>query len=489
MSRFTGGWVKLHRNVLDKDIHQRPLLWALWTHLLVIAMYKPGQIIWEGEQRNLLPGQLILGVSNLAKEWGISRRVVTKWLHYLQKTERIRFEACPRGTLVTLCNWELYQSSEEEAFLQPDIKVDNRVYNNVPTTEQQGVQQRADNGSLSEEVKKEEEKKERKKELKKNTLGIRQEYSDDFNQFWESYLRKGDKAAAYRIYKELALTDTLKVELGMAIKNVVSSTEKQYLKDFERFLKTDWRPKAQVSLFHVERPKIEQKPQQMTVDERIQYENKLLFDELMAEAEEAEKKNPGGMVSMNRVILASLTGLGMVYRQKITKELLQIWEGVLGECTDQEILSALTIYARGDNAFFPKPGQIYSLIKAPKDLEAEAMLITENIVSQVATSGGESEYNAKRARMKIGDIGWKYITEYRNGWASFSRSLDHQNLDITKSQIRKGLISLLTQKNAGISLPCEPQRSLSSFGIELRSTHEAKPKPNTSENLLSKAKD
>lgn len=123
MARFTGGWVKLHRSVLEKDISQNNILWALWTRLLVMATWRETQIIWNGSQRVIPPGSVSTGTKELGNLIGCSDRTVSKWLKYLNDSARIFLETCGRGTLVTICNWEVYQSTEEIDFAPISEKV------------------------------------------------------------------------------------------------------------------------------------------------------------------------------------------------------------------------------------------------------------------------------------------------------------------------------------------------------------------------------
>lgn len=117
---------------------------------------------------------------------------------------------------------------------------------------------------------------------KKKSSAIRQTYSKEFDEIWALYLRKGDKKAAYEEFRALSLSDDELETLRMAVKNKVASTEYRFLKDFERFLKTDWRENATSLPIPLHKP--------LTKSEQIQAKNKVVFDELMAEILEEEKQ-------------------------------------------------------------------------------------------------------------------------------------------------------------------------------------------------------
>ena len=79
-------------------------------------------------------------------------------------------------------------------------------------------------------------------ERKKTITGIRHEYPENFSQVWKAYGGKGDKVKARDIFLSQKLTDEEFNQLTQAITNYVAErSEKQYRKDFERFLQMDWR--------------------------------------------------------------------------------------------------------------------------------------------------------------------------------------------------------------------------------------------------------
>jgi len=224
MARFKNGWIKLHRKAEQCDLGDNVILWALWTHLLTIANWKESKILWEGKLITVPIGSAIIGVKQIANRWKISRSVISKWLNFLQKRGSIVLTTCPRGSLVTICNWELYQNDEVDDNIQRG--------NSVETA----CEQRVNNEALIEES-----KNIRKKEIN-NIVGIRTDYPQEFDDFWESYGRRGDKKKAFVEFKKLKLLSGDLDDLRIAIKNYCKATpDPQYRKHFHRFLQTDWR--------------------------------------------------------------------------------------------------------------------------------------------------------------------------------------------------------------------------------------------------------
>lgn len=113
MSRFSKGWVKAWREAVEGDLPQNIWLWGIWNWLLLSATWKPSKILWNGKQREIPAGTVIMGLVELSAKWGCSKNTIKKWLSYLEKTDRISLETCTRGTLITIRNWELYQTQDQ----------------------------------------------------------------------------------------------------------------------------------------------------------------------------------------------------------------------------------------------------------------------------------------------------------------------------------------------------------------------------------------
>lgn len=228
MARFTGGWFKSYRQAWDKDLSQNIYLWALWNALLHMATWKETQIIWNGKQRTIPAGSVVFGISELADKWECSRQTIWKWLHYLQGSDRIAVESCTRGTLVSICNWEVYQNTEEDAFTPSLHQVDAKW---TPSGHQVALSKKVQSKN-----------KEVRSNLKNNITGIRTEYPIEFEQVWAQYGRKGEKKKSFQYWQSLNLSQEEHEDLKKAILNYSKAKpERQYRKDLERFLQMDWR--------------------------------------------------------------------------------------------------------------------------------------------------------------------------------------------------------------------------------------------------------
>ena len=102
------GWLKLHRSSLDSRVFTDDWLWRLWCWCLMRALWKRG---WQ-LGCELHPGQFVTGREAAAERLGVSG---SKWYRGMQKLQefgQIELRANSRFTVVTICNWQVYQQED-----------------------------------------------------------------------------------------------------------------------------------------------------------------------------------------------------------------------------------------------------------------------------------------------------------------------------------------------------------------------------------------
>jgi hypothetical protein len=247
MARFTGGWIKLWRKAIEGDLPGNVYLWALWNWLLFAASWKPTKILWNGEQREIPPGTVVMGLGELATKWDCSRMTIKRWLEYLEKSERISLETCTRGTLVTIRNWELYQNKEEEDVTPSGHEVDTGW---IPSGNEL---------ALSEEV-----KNIRNNTVKRSSKKTHRNYSAEFEEIYNSYPRKEGKSPGFKIYQQEILTPEDQEDLKTAIaryKLKKQKTDPNFLLKFSTFMHQwrDWLDEEAGTVYQLHTVKLEPK--------------------------------------------------------------------------------------------------------------------------------------------------------------------------------------------------------------------------------------
>lgn len=122
------GWVKLHRDLMDKAIWHCATdgqLRVLIT-LLLIVNYEPNQWIFDGKTYTLEAGQLITSRASLAEKARVSQQTAKSALKLFKKLGFLTSKSTNKNTLITLTNWEFYQGANQ----QPNQQ------NNQPATQQ-----------------------------------------------------------------------------------------------------------------------------------------------------------------------------------------------------------------------------------------------------------------------------------------------------------------------------------------------------------------
>lgn len=124
------GWIKLHRKVLDNPIVMKDTEhFAVWVYLLLKASHTEYPVIFGGQKMVLHPGQLITGRKKIASDIGISESKVFRILKTLKIEQQIEQQASNKNSLISIINWDEYQSGEQQT--------EQQVNNSRTASEQQ----------------------------------------------------------------------------------------------------------------------------------------------------------------------------------------------------------------------------------------------------------------------------------------------------------------------------------------------------------------
>lgn len=112
--RLPGGFFSIERRVLTEDMRGDPPLMLAWIILIGWANIADSKTKLNGQQVILKRGQLVTGTQELAEEIGCNRIVIRRILSYLEETQRISQQISQRGRIITIHNYDKYQTKRHK---------------------------------------------------------------------------------------------------------------------------------------------------------------------------------------------------------------------------------------------------------------------------------------------------------------------------------------------------------------------------------------
>ena len=204
------GYSMLSKELMDSEDYfsERFTRMQAYIDLCLLAAWKDRKFIKRGQVVELKAGQLAKSEEELAERWKWSRNTVRKYLNEQQIIGNIEQR---KSRLITIITVKFGLNIEQQIEQQIPLKTAQQI-------EQQQEDIYKDNKDTEEE--------ESNDSKKKDEL---------FESCWKAYRRKGSKAKALTYWKKLKEEEREKVMPHIQV--YVSSREKQYQKDFERYLR------------------------------------------------------------------------------------------------------------------------------------------------------------------------------------------------------------------------------------------------------------
>ena len=168
-----GGYIKLHRSLLNWEWYGDRNTAAVFIHLLLTANFEDRS--WRGMA--IKRGQRLCSRASLAAELKLTERAVRTALSHLEKTGEVASLTSPQGTVLTVLHYDEYQNGASETASQG------------PAADQPPTHERPVN------------KKDKKdKKEKEDTPPIP---PTGFEQFWRLYPKKKSKRDAEKAWKQI----------------------------------------------------------------------------------------------------------------------------------------------------------------------------------------------------------------------------------------------------------------------------------------------
>jgi len=127
------GWVKNYRSIEDWEWYKTENMAHLFQHLIRKANHEDRK--WQGI--DVKRGQVVTGRSALAEQTGISEQSIRTCLNRLKSTSEITIQVTNKYSIITICNYDSYQTSEGEINQQINQQPNQQLTSNQPATNQQ----------------------------------------------------------------------------------------------------------------------------------------------------------------------------------------------------------------------------------------------------------------------------------------------------------------------------------------------------------------
>lgn len=193
------GWVKLHRKLMFSEVFCNEGLLKVWIYCLCRANRKKRFVdVITGRGKSSIqmkPGDFIFGRNRAAEDLGMSPSTVKKRMDKLREMGNINVKSNSHYSIVSICNWESYQS----------VDLGKEQASNRQVTGKEQASNTDKTGKTG-----------------KNKPNIA------FSAFWDAYKKKeGDKPRAERLWLKLSDSEREFI-MGMLPGYVASFTQKKY---------------------------------------------------------------------------------------------------------------------------------------------------------------------------------------------------------------------------------------------------------------------
>lgn len=155
MEKESKGFIKLERSIFEHWIFQDAEKFKAFVDLIQLARWKDEKLLIGNNLITIPRGSYYTSELKLAERWGWGIKKTRSFLKLLENEKMITKKGTPKGTTLTVTNYDFYQSEGTTKGITKDTTEDI-------TEEQQRAQQRHNKGHTKEEIKERKEIKEGK---------------------------------------------------------------------------------------------------------------------------------------------------------------------------------------------------------------------------------------------------------------------------------------------------------------------------------------
>ena len=120
------GWIKLHRKLKDSLVFDNPDLLKVWIWCLLKATHDDYIQMIGLQEVELKKGQFIFGRKVAANELKMSESKTYRLIKKLENMQNLNIKANNKFSVITIENWEIYQSDNNNNEQQSEQQMNNK---------------------------------------------------------------------------------------------------------------------------------------------------------------------------------------------------------------------------------------------------------------------------------------------------------------------------------------------------------------------------
>lgn len=145
------GWIKLHRSITNHWLYTEKRKFSkfeAWNDILLNVNFLPAKTIIKGKLININRGESIMSLETWGKRWSWDKSAVKRFLELLKKDNMIELKSETVTTRLTVCNYDTYQSKENEVDTQMKRRRNADETHVIPIEEEEERKEEKENKTI-----------------------------------------------------------------------------------------------------------------------------------------------------------------------------------------------------------------------------------------------------------------------------------------------------------------------------------------------------
>ena len=109
------GWIKVHRQLSNHWIWDKPEYLKWWLDILMQANIEPKKVLIKNQLIEINRGEVVYSYETWANRWKINKSKVLRFLKMLEKDSMIVLKSETVTTRITICKYDTYQGERNDS--------------------------------------------------------------------------------------------------------------------------------------------------------------------------------------------------------------------------------------------------------------------------------------------------------------------------------------------------------------------------------------